>query len=176
MARWRLLRPHYLWTTRLDGSSDNEWAYEETSRDTGRRAVKRFNVPRYFDPESPGDCNRDGDCIVCHEGKGLPKDHIFVGAPTLDMEPLDSEADLMSEEVKRTCRHPIDSLPGDFTQSILNDFQRQIDALSKAQPVDKVSNVAVSFQEFNDLKGQVAKLLAENAKLKEKPNETRQSK
>jgi hypothetical protein len=89
------------------------------------------------------------------------------------MEPLDGEADLMSAEVHRTCKHPIDSLPGDFTQSILNDFQRQIDGLAKAQPP---TNVAVSFQEFNDLKGQVAKLLAENSKLKEKPNETRQGK
>jgi hypothetical protein len=162
------MRPHYLWTT------DNEWRYEETSRETGRRAIKHYNVPRYFDPENPGDWNMvgSGDCIVCHEGKGNPKDHIFTGMPTLDMEPLDGEAEIMSAEIRKTCKHPIDSLPGDFTQSILNDFQRQIDALSKAQPVAPM-NVAVTFQEFNDLKGQVAKLLEENAKLRSKPTEIR---
>jgi hypothetical protein len=174
MARWRLLKSHYLWTTHIDGTSDNEWTYEETNRDTGRRAIKRYNVPRFFNPEDPADWNtRDsGDCVVCHEGKGLPKDHIFTGPPTLDMEPLDYEAEVLTKEVQRNCKHPIDSLPGDFTQSILNDFQRQIDALAKAQPVTPV-NAAVTFQEFNDLKSQVAKLLEENAKLRSKPVEIR---
>jgi hypothetical protein len=168
MARWKLMKPHYLWAT------DNEWEYQETSRETGRRATKRYNVPRYFDPEEPGDWNTkgSGDCIVCHEGKGHPKDHIFTGAPTLDMEPLDGEAEMLSAEVMKHCKHPIDSLPGDFTQSILNDFQRQIDALSKSQPVIP-TNVAVTFQEFNDLKEQVAKLIEENAKLRAKPTEIR---
>ena len=161
MARWRLLKPHYLWTT------DNDWEYKETNRDTGRQAVKRFPVPRYFNPEDPADWNErnSGETIVCHEGKGNKKDFIFTGPPTLDMEPMDGEAELMTAEVLKNCKHPIDSLPGDFTQSILNDFQRQIDAMSKAQPMAP-TNVAVTFQEFNDLKSQVAKLLAENAKLR----------
>lgn len=165
MARWRLLKPHYLWTT------DNEWEYQETNRDTGRRAIKRFPVPRYFDPEEPGDWNvrGSGDCIVCHEGKGQNKDHIFTGPPTMDMEPLDGEAELLSAEVRKNYKHPIDTLPGDFTQSILNDFQRQIDAMALKQPPDKVSNVAVSFQEFNELKAMVEKLAKENAALRAKP-------
>lgn len=166
MARWRLLKPHYLWTEEI-----NEWEYQETNRDTGRRAVKRFKVPRYFDPDDPSDWTPkgSGDVVVCHKGKGQPKDHIIEGPPTLDMEPLDAEAQALSDEVIKNCKHPIESLPGDFTQSILNDFQRQIDALSKSQPVDKVSNVAVSFQEFNELKSMVAKLAEENAKLRAKP-------
>jgi hypothetical protein len=85
------------------------------------------------------------------------------------MEALDAEAEFLSAEVQRNCKHPIDSLPGDFTQSILNDFQRQIDSLAKGQPP---TNVAVTFQEFNDLKSQVTKLLEENAKLR-KPMEIR---
>jgi hypothetical protein len=167
MARWRLAKPHYLWTT------DNEWEYKETNRDTGRQAMKRFPVPRYFDPEDPGDWNTrgSGECIVCHRDKGQSRDHIFTGPPTIDMEPLDAEAEFLSAEVQRNCKHPIDSLPGDFTQSILNDFQRQIDSLAKGQPVVPV-NAAVTFQEFNDLKGQVTKLLEENAKLR-KPVEIR---
>jgi hypothetical protein len=114
-----------------------------------------------------------GDCIVCHEGKGQPRDHLFTGGPTMDMEPLDAEAEHLTNEMLKHCRHPIDSLPGDFTQSILNDFQRQIDSIAKNQPVPNPQNVAVTFQEFNDLKGQVAKLLEENAKLRSKPVEIR---
>jgi hypothetical protein len=135
--------------------------------------MKRFPVPRYFDPNDPGDWNvrGSGEVIVCYAGKGQPRDHTFTGGPTLDMEPLDAEAEFLSAEVQKNCKHPIDSLPGDFTQSILNDFQRQIDAMAKGQPATPV-NAPVSFQEFNDLKGQVAKLLEENAKLR-KPVEIR---
>lgn len=165
MARWRLLKPHYLWT------KDNEWEYQETNRDTGRRAVKRFTVPRYFDPGDAADWNvkGSGDCIVCHEGKGQRNDHVFTGPPTMDMEPLDDEAELLQAEIAKNYKHPIDALPGDFTQSILNDFQRQIDAIALKTPPDKVSNVSVSFQEFNELKKMVENLAKENAALKKGP-------
>jgi len=145
---------------------DVAWSYTETSRETGRNVIKFFPVPRLLDPEDPRDCNKDGDCTVCWQGQGLPQDISFTGNPTLDMEPLDAEAEAISEEVRRNCKHPIDTLPGDFTQSILNDFQRQIDALAKGGHAQQPGNKAVTFQEFNDLKAMVEKLSKENSALR----------
>jgi len=163
MARWRLVKPHYLWTP------DNEWEYKETSRETGRQARKVFQVPRYLDPEDPGDCQSNGECVVCYEGKGQRKDHIFTGPPTPDMEPLDEEAEAITLEAKKHWRHPIDSLPGDFTQSILHDFQRQIDAIASGQSKPIVSAGNVEKKEFDELKLMVTQLMKENAALKAAP-------
>ena len=160
MSRWRLTRPHYLW---VPGS---EWEYKETSRETGRQARKVFPVPQLLNPEDPADCNYPGELIVCHEGKGNKRDYIFTGPPTPDMEPLDEEAEKLSEEASKHWRHPIDSLPGDFTQSILNDFQRQIDALQMKAPMPTPTNGTVDKKDFDELKALVATLVKENATLK----------
>ena len=125
MARWKLMKPHYLNTV------DNEWEYRETSRNSGRQAAKRFKVPRYFDPEDPSDCDRNGECIVSHEGKGMRGDHIFFGDPTPEMLPLDAEAEKISEALEAKWQHPIDSLPnsGDYSQSLIATFERQMQEL-----------------------------------------------
>lgn len=106
MARWRLLRPHYLST------NDSTWEQKETNRDTGRQAIIHRKVPRYLDPENPADhTNRDGECIVCHEGKGQKGDIVFFGPPSNEMEPLDDEARKITEKERLKWVHPIEGLP-----------------------------------------------------------------
>lgn len=120
MARWRLLQPHYLKT------EDEIYEYKETNRDTGRQATKKYEVPRLFDPNNPADCDRNGECIVCHKGKGQRGDFVFFGPPTPDMEPLDDEAKKISAEWEKKWERPIESLPGDFSQSLISEFEKKM--------------------------------------------------
>jgi hypothetical protein len=132
MARWRLLNAHYLVVP------GTEWEYKETDRNTGKQARKVFQVPAFLDPKDPADQNYPGDIIVCHEGTGHPKDIVFVGEPTPDMEPLDDEAQALTDSLKEKWVHPIESLSGvGYSQSILNDLERKIDQViaSQGKPV-----------------------------------------
>ena len=129
MARWRLRNPHYL---QVPGT---EWEYKETDRNTGKQARKVFEVPLYLDPNAPTDQNYPGEVIVCHEGKGAPKDIIFVGEPTPDMEAIDEEAEKISASLAHKWTHPIDSLPGQgYSQSILAQLERELDAANRVSP------------------------------------------
>lgn len=168
MARWSLRNPHYL------NVPGNEWMHEETDRETGRRNRKTYIVPQLLDPNNPQDQNyrEIGAVIVCHEGKGEPRDIIFVGEPTPDMEPLDSEAEAISESLRMKWEHPIDTLPANggmdpkesaFMQALMQQFA------NNAQP----PNAAVSVAEFEELKKQMAELLAQNAELKSAKTERR---
>lgn len=168
MARWRLTNKHYL---NVPGT---EWMHEEVNRDTGRKARKIFPVPEYLDPDDPGCYNYPGEIIVCHEGKGEPRDKIFVGPPTPDMEPLDNEAKAISQEMSKRWQHPIDSLPangGDYGGQLLEALSRQLDAMIRQNPLPKatvegpVSISGVSAAEFGQLQDQVSKLMEQNAQL-----------
>lgn len=97
MARWKINVGHYL-HGHMPGEERNEWMREETNRDTGRVARKFMKVPVYIDPKDPSCCNRDGDCIVCHEGRGTDRDIVFEGNPTPDMMPIDEEAVELSKK------------------------------------------------------------------------------
>lgn len=169
MARWRLTNKHYLNIQALDGGPV-EWEYVETSRDSGRRARKLFKVPLYLNPEDPADHNHPGMIIVAHEGPGVhPKDYIFSGDPTPDMEPIDEEAELLSEKVMAKSQHPIESLSGNYGEALAANFQSQVDALMKGiqsaiTPV--VSAGQVSKADFDALKAQVDRLIAENTALR----------
>lgn|SRR5262249_572282 len=112
MARWKLTAPHYL------NVPGEEWEQIETSRETGRQVKIKHKVPRYLDPENPADCNRDGDCVVCHESKGVKGDLTFFGTPTPYMEPLDDEATRITEKEKPNWTHPIESLPSSMSASM----------------------------------------------------------
>lgn len=134
MARWRLTASHYL---NVPGT---EWEQKEIDRTTGRQARKIYKVPRLLDPEEPSDLNYPGELIVAHEGKGAqPRDYIFIGPPTPDMEPLDDEAKAISANLAKTWKHPVDSLPGNYSQSMQQEFEKQIamsqtgDAVLKAK-------------------------------------------
>lgn len=163
MARWRLTAKHYL------NTPGEQWMYEETDQNTGKRARKLFDVPRFLDPDAPSDQNYPGEIIVC-QGRGLDRDIPFTGDPTPDMEALDDEARAISARFSGKWVHPIDSLPGDYSSSILNDLQRQIDAVSgkvPAPPASPISAGMVSKEDFDALQAQVAALMAKNAELEE---------
>jgi len=106
--RWRLMTSHYL---NVPGT---EWEHNESDRTTGKAVRKLFSVGLLLDPRNPQDCNRDGDCVVTHEIEGarlVRGDFIFLGDPTLDMEPMNDEAEAISDSLKDKWAHPIDTLP-----------------------------------------------------------------
>jgi len=170
MARWRLDAPHYLPVPGV------EWEHSETSRD-GKSVRQRFSVPQYLDPRDGADCNYPGEIIVAHapeEGKRnpYPRDIIFTGEPSPDMTPLDDEAEAITEALRPKWKHPIDTIPGNFSQSMFENFMSQIETLTKANPNAAIpqgpisAGSSVSRDEFEELKRQMAELLAENANLK----------
>ncbi len=167
MARWRLTAPHY-----LNLNPSEEYSYEETDRETGRRNKQVFKVPRPLDPKDPRDCNYNGEVVV-GQGEGtMPKDYIFIGAPTPDMEPLDDAAKAISASYASQWKHPIDSLEGNggFSAAILADFTKQLaDAMTMNKPVASKSLSGVSKEDFDALQEQVAALMARNAELEAKP-------
>lgn len=161
MARWRLLNPHYI-------NVGDEWEYKETSKETGRQARKVFHVPTLLDPKDVSQCNYDGEIVVGNGTKCMPKDYIFSGPPTPDMEPMDEEAQAISDSQRSKWIHPIESLPGNFSQSILDIFQRQVDAAVVGAPTKPISVGQIDPSDFKALQEQVAQLMARNAELEAK--------
>lgn len=153
MARWRLTAAHYL---NVPGT---EWEYKETDRNTGKQGRKVFEVPALLNPDDPADCNYPGEIIVCHDGKGQGRDIIFLGDPTPDMEPLDAEAESITEALRPNWSHPIDSLPsnGDYGAALIASFEKQMSALAKG------ANVSAKDTDVEELKKQVAALTAQLA-------------
>lgn len=163
MARWRLKETHYL---NVPGT---EWEYKEVDRNTGKQGRKVFQVPLHLDPDNPSDQNYPQEgIIVVSDGVGsMPKDIIFVGPPTPDMEPLDEAARLISEAESPRWVHPIESLPGSYSESILADLSKQVSELSKNRasvPAGPVS-AGVDPAAFAKIQEQVQELLAQNATL-----------
>lgn len=169
MARWRLTEKHYL---RVPGT---EWERNETDTRTGKALRHRYEVGCYLDPDSPMDQNYPGEIIVCHEGTGQRNDIIFVGPPTMGMEPLDDEAEAISNSLREKWAHPVDSLPatgGDYNDALIKTFERQMNEI--VEGIKKGAGVAVavpsvSAEEFKTLQDQVAALMARNAELEAKP-------
>lgn len=167
MARWRLRSAHYL---NVPGT---EWEYKETDRTTGKNGRKVFPVPLFLNPDDAADHNypREGEIIVCHEGKGAAKDIIFLGEPTPEMEPIDEEAEAISASLASKWQHPIESLSGQgpgYTQSLLAGLEKQLSDAIKNQltaPAAPVPTNSVSAEDFNKLQEQVATLMARNAEL-----------
>lgn len=153
MAKWRLVTPHYL------NNPEGEWEYKETDRNTGKQARKTFAVPLYME---------EGTVVTNNIREVSPRDNIyhFTGDPTPDMDPLDDEAEAISASFAGKWQHPIDSLPGDFSQSLITSFQQQMAELSARQPAQAaVAAPGVSAEDFKDLLAQVQSLAAQNADL-----------
>lgn len=174
--RWKLLNAHYLNLVDLNGAPATEWEYTEADRSSGRKARKLFMVPAFIDPREPADCNRDGECIVTQmtEGARLIKtDHIFVGDPTPDMEPLNDEAMAISQKFAEKWKHPIESLDGSFSQSILAGFEKQIAVAiannGGAIPLSAMPNASFDQDEFNAMKAQLGELQAQLAAVLKNP-------
>lgn len=124
--RWKLLSEHYLLL-----ADPAKWEYKELDRATGKNVRKTWDVPTLLNPYDPGDWNHkngdEGEIIVTN---GLDpengRDIIFKGDPTPDMLPLNAEAEAISAKFAQRWKHPIDSLPGNFSESLLTDLQRQV--------------------------------------------------
>src|SRR5262245_7127555 len=175
MARWRLTQGHYL---QVPGT---EWEYKESDRETGRQARKVFEVPLYLDPRDPADWTDRTEGAIFVTNKFDPahrRDIVFVGPPTPDMEPVDDEAQAISQKYidSGAWKHPIDSLNMNYSQSVLSDFERQIagllaGAVQKAGPPQNLSVGGVSQESFDRLQEQVAKLMEQNSRLQEQLTE-----
>lgn len=164
MARWRLNTAHYLWVP------GTEWEYTEVSRDTGRQARTRFKVCLLLNPNDPADWKQrnQGEITVCHEGKGNDRqDYPFIGDPTPDMEPLDDEAQAITDSLAKSWIHPIESLPGQgdaYGENIARIFEKQLSDLVNKIGIPKapenVSAGMVTQAQFDELKKQLDTILA----------------
>jgi hypothetical protein len=167
MARWRLKDKHYL------AVPGTEWEYKETDSSSGRQGRKIFEVPLLLDPANPSDHNYPGEIVVAN--KPGNRDIVFRGPPTPDMEPLDEDAEKITAKFSKHWIHPIESLPGTYSESILSDLQRQMDGLAqKVGTPSTLSMHGVSQEDFARLQKQVQELMEKNAELQardlEKPS------
>lgn len=156
MARWRLTGKHYL---PVPGT---EYEYKETNEDTGRQARKVFPVPLFLDPESPKDWNyrEDKEIIVAHaDGAHRPRDIIFTGPPTVEMEPLDEEAEAITEQMRLGWSKQFQE---ESSESASDRIVRELaDALTQSYaPAKPSSPVAEQSADFLALQAQVAELTA----------------
>ncbi len=175
MARWSLRNAHYL--NVLDALGNGcEWMHEETDRETGRRNRKIYTVPQLLDPNNVQDQNyrETGQIIVCQQGKGQPRDITFLGEPTPEMEPLDEEAEAISESLRPKWEHPIDTLPANGGMNAQESafMKAMMDQFAKSAPAQ---NTSVPMADFEALKKQVEELMAQNAALKAATPTTRRA-
>jgi hypothetical protein len=161
MARWRLTAKHYIHATR--NGEPTQWIREETNRDTGRTNRKAYVVPMYLDPEAQSDQNYPGEIIIARP-KGAQLRDILVAddfVPTIDMEPLDEEAEVLSAEVRRRGLHPIDSLPAQgvtYAEHLLTRLNEQLEKAARDAP-------SAPDPAIKKLQEDVARLMDANAKL-----------
>lgn len=140
MARWKLCAAAYLHVP------DETWEYKEIDRATGRSKRIELPVPRLLDPNDPS-CwttrwgnrdlaNENGEVIVCWEGKGEPRDQVFIGDPTPDMVPLDDEAAEVSasfaDQWSFKAEDP-NAMQG-FSQSLVDRFNHEIESIKTRPP------------------------------------------
>ncbi len=177
MARWRLRTGHYLNTIILEDDkvvAGAQWEYKEQDRGTGKAARKMYNVPQLLDPNDPADCNYPGELIVANDfDRAFPKDIVFKGDPTPDMEALDDAAEAISASLRHKWEHPIETLPVNggmssdeqaFMAKMMQSFASQIGA--QVQQAAPAPNAGVSVEEFEALKAQLADM---KALLEQKP-------
>lgn len=169
MARWALRAKHYL------SVADCEYEYTETNRSDGKARKLKFKVPRYLDPEEPGDITYSPDVTICYEGKGLPRDIVFFGDPTPDMEPLDAEAVAISKSFEPRWINPMSdqALPatGTYSDAMLTQFERALTEIVNKVGIPKaLPNVAIPDDALAKIQAQMEELIRKNAELEAKIN------
>ena len=155
-ARWSLNSAHYLNVAQLPDGTKVEWEHKETARETGRTVRKLFPVPMLLDPRDPADFNHPGEIIVAAEAaddqRNDPRDYIFDGRPTPEMEPLNEAAQALTDASRAKWDNPIDNFPVNggmtmqeqaFMTQMMEGFAKQIGAVlpqaGAAVPNDEVS-------------------------------------
>jgi len=168
MARWRLLEAHYL---NVPGT---EWEYKESDRETGRQARKIYQVPLYLNPDILTDQNdrENGWVIVSNRyDKAHPRDYVFVGPPTPNMEPIDDEATEISQGYhdRGEWKHPIENLNMTYSQSLLSEFESKLASMLSGRidmtPPPNVPVGGVTKKQFDDLQATMKQLMEQNAAL-----------
>jgi hypothetical protein len=168
VARWKLIDAHYLNVPGI------EWEYRETNRETGRQARKVYDVPIHLDPKNQADWNHPGEEGIFVSNRydaAHPRDHVFVGPPTPDMEPLDDEARKISDAERPKWIHPIEALNMTYSESRLSEFERSIAELvakgvpKVSGPMPALSMSGIDPEAFERLQQQVATLMERNAEL-----------
>lgn len=124
MARWKLTTGHYLM---VDGVN---WEYTEINNQ-GKQARKRYVVPMFLDPKDEQMCNGvdvfNEPILVVSNGEGAqPRDIIFKGDPTPDMEPLDDEATAISNTFRPKWDKAGVGVGG--SEGLLGQFEAQLSA------------------------------------------------
>jgi hypothetical protein len=166
MARWKLASPHYI---NVPGT---EWEYQETDRKTGRPIRKKFQVPTLLDPNDPtcwtnrwgNNDNAEGEIVVCHEGKGLDSDTVFIGDPSPDMIPVDDEAKAISASFEKLWNHrPEEAQPNSFSQSMIDRFEMQMAESKQAQPLEGVEQLLGAMTKMMDQNAQLIAALGNKA-------------
>lgn len=159
MARWRLLNPHYLNILDPDTGTPTEWQYSETDRTSGKARRKTYHVPQLLDPKDPSLWNFGDNIVVCQEDKGMPKDIVFFGPPTPDMEPMDEEAEEISNSLKSKWTHPIETLPvnGGMNEKETAFMEQMMKAFAGAVPQQ---NTSVTQAQYDELKREMEALKA----------------
>jgi hypothetical protein len=163
--RWRLIGPHYLRVPELPDGTKVEWEHKETARESGRTVRKLYGVPILLDPKDPADCNYPGEIIVCHDVEGAhkySKDLAFVGDPTQEMEPLNAEAEAITERLRERWINPIESLPanGGMNSDEEAFMAKIMAAFSKVAEAAQVPTTAVPREQYDALLARVAALEA----------------
>lgn len=168
--RWSLRNAHYLNVEQLPDGTKVEWEHKETARESGRTVRKLFPVPMLLDPNEPADRNYPGEIIVAHKVDGahnLRDDYVFSGEPTPEMEPLNDEAQAISDSLQGKWTHPINSLPTNggmspdeqaFMQNMMATFAKEIGANLSG------NNQSVSRSEYDELKAKLEAVLAAQPK------------
>lgn len=141
--RWSLRNAHYINVEQLLDGTKIEWEHKETARESGRTVRKLFAVPMLLDPKEPADCNYPGEVIVAQRVDGIrnqPRDYVFSGEPTPEMEPLNDEAQAISDSLQPKWQHPIDTLPAnggmnEREMAFFENLMKNFGAAAQAQPV-----------------------------------------
>lgn len=168
MARWMLKDSHYL------AVPGTEWEYKETNRETGRQARKVYEVPIYLNPKDASDWNYPQQEAIIVSNKfdpAFPRDIVFRGTPTPDMEPLDDDAQAVSDAERKNWINPIEALNMTYSESRLSEFERNIAELmakgmpKASGPMPSLSLSGVNPEAFEKMQQQIALLMEQNAKL-----------
>lgn len=184
MARWRLTQPHYL------NVPDCFWEEKETDRMTQKQKRVNHPVPMHLDPNNEADWNykngayfdgfqqkwEDGGIIVCHEGKGQPRDIVFFGNPTPDMLPLDDEAKEIS--AKFDWKDPINEFDAglSYSEKMLIDLQAQVaNALTGGGAGAPNAEIIAMQKQMMEMMAQNAQVIAMLAQVLTGKSETRRA-
>lgn len=152
MARFRLRAPHYL---NVPGTT---WEYTEADQFNAKKQKKtQFPVPMFLHPDDPNDQNYPGEVIVAtEESAQYPRDIVFVGPPTPDMEPIDEAAQALIQKYKKNWVHPIESLSGTYGDHLRVQLERELGAAKQEIGASMEQTLAAMQKQIESLTQQLA--------------------